>query len=289
MIKALKQFFSEFTYFSAPARKVMWVLIVLIFVIAIAPSIYSKFVPNTTINPTPQQIEEYNNLLASIENSKIQKYHIPDSSFDPNKLNTIQWLSIGLNTDIAKRIEKFIAKGGSFKKHEDVLKIYGLDTLLYEQLVAKMYFSDNKTGLRKHFEKPIKKSLPIIDINTADSAQWESLSGIGPSIASRIVKYKNLLGGFYSENQLLEVYGINNELYLKIRKYIICSKCSLIKLKINTATYIQLAKHPYIGKDKTKLILKLRKEKEIKELDSLMLTKIFTETEFKKLQPYIEL
>lgn len=48
----------------------------------------------------------------------------------------------------------------------------------------------------------------FIDVNKADSAGFEKLYGIGPKLASRIVKYREWLGGFTHVEQVKEVYGI---------------------------------------------------------------------------------
>ena len=49
-----------------------------------------------------------------------------------------------------------------------------------------------------------------ISINTVDTAEWKKVPGIGSAYAARIVKYRNLLGGFYEVEQLREVYGISD-------------------------------------------------------------------------------
>ena len=68
---------------------------------------------------------------------------------------------------------------------------------------------ENKQDENKIYNR-IKPKLPpvVVEINTADSAELMRLNGIGASFSRRIVKYRNLLGGFISKEQLLEVYGM---------------------------------------------------------------------------------
>lgn len=49
-----------------------------------------------------------------------------------------------------------------------------------------------------------------IDLNFADSADLASLRGIGGYYAHRIIEYRNRLGFFYSDSQLLEIPGIDS-------------------------------------------------------------------------------
>ena len=59
-----------------------------------------------------------------------------------------------------------------------------------------------------------------IHINSAPQSQLETLDGIGPSLAKRIVDYRDAHGGFTSTEELLEVKGIGEKLYQKILPYI---------------------------------------------------------------------
>ena len=55
-----------------------------------------------------------------------------------------------------------------------------------------------------------------IDLNTADQAQLETLPGIGPGLASRILEYRAENGGFESVEELKNVNGIGEVRYSEI-------------------------------------------------------------------------
>ncbi len=67
------------------------------------------------------------------------------------------------------------------------------------------------------FELDLQAFLPKIEINSATADQFESLPGIGPSIAKRIIKYRRMLGGFQTIDQLKNVYGLSDETFQSIR------------------------------------------------------------------------
>ena len=84
----------------------------------------------------------------------------------------------------------------------------------------------------------------IIALNTTDSTELQMLDGIGPVLSSRIIKYRDLLGGFHNMNQLLEVYGVKTALVSNIIDKI-NFEGNLTKIDLNKITVDSLVKHPY--------------------------------------------
>lgn len=103
-----------------------------------------------------------------------------------------------------------------------------------------------------------EQHIHTIDLNSADTLELQDLYGIGPYFARGIVKYRNLLGGYVSKEQLLEVYGMNDDRYQSIAQYITIDTTNIRKININTADYATLRRHPYIDAYQAKAIIKLR-------------------------------
>src|SRR5690554_4349181 len=85
-----------------------------------------------------------------------------------------------------------------------------------------------------------------ITLNTTDTTQWKKVPGIGSAYSSRIIKYRSLLGGFAHKEQLLEVYGIDSDMYSRISPYI-NEDSDHTKLKINDLEFRDLLRHPYLN------------------------------------------
>ncbi len=98
----------------------------------------------------------------------------------------------------------------------------------------------------------------ILEINTIDSIGFLDLYGIGPVFASRIVKYRKLLGGYYQCDQLLEVYGMDSSRYLGFKANIRVDNSHMQKLDINTSSFKDLLRHPYLDYDAVKKVVAYR-------------------------------
>jgi len=59
-----------------------------------------------------------------------------------------------------------------------------------------------------------------VNINTADTASLETLPGIGPALAQRIVDFRQASGPFESIEEVMEVSGIGPGIFEKIRELI---------------------------------------------------------------------
>jgi competence protein ComEA len=135
----------------------------------------------------------------------------------------------------------------------------------------------------------IQKSKPKIDINTCDSALLESLPGIGPVLSARIVKYRNLLGGFASVSQLKEVYGLPEETFNMISGRLIADSTAVKKINVNTGDFKQLIRLPYFDKYEVNAILKYRELKgRIGDVKELADNKLITKEKMNKVRPYLK-
>ena len=60
----------------------------------------------------------------------------------------------------------------------------------------------------------------VININKATQIEFETLPGIGPSLASKIIEYRNKNGNFKSISDIKKVEGIGDSKYNNIKEYI---------------------------------------------------------------------
>lgn len=128
----------------------------------------------------------------------------------------------------------------------------------------------------------------VVELNSADTVVLKKVPGIGSTFARRIVKYRELLGGFCSVDQLAEVYGIDADRFTALQPWFIADTILIRKLSVNHATFADLLRHPYLNKEQVKAIDRLRRQKgRLAGKESLLLLPEFTEHDLALLSPYI--
>lgn len=217
-------------------------------------------------------------LLAAMEVSTPES---PSFLFDPNNASFDTLVKAGFTEREARTLVNYRSKGGKFYKPADIQRLYGLDSQKAATLIPYIRI-DEDSGNRSQTQKL------LIEINSSDSATLERLPGIGPVLSSRIVKYRNLLGGYYSVNQLREVYGLPPETFERIRSMVYADTSHLTKIDINRADYSSLARVPYLKRFNLTDILKFRElGGKISSLNDLVKNNVISDSVASKIRPYV--
>jgi len=89
-----------------------------------------------------------------------------------------------------------------------------------------------------------------VDLNNCDSIQLESLPRIGPITASKIIRYRERLGGYVSPFQLMEIYRIDSLILQlpNVQFHTNNYQKQILKIPRSGLTIKDLYRHPYIGK-----------------------------------------
>jgi competence protein ComEA len=237
--------------------------------------------------------------------------------FDPNKIQAADWARLGLTEHLAQTILHYIERGGRFQRAEDLKKLYGLHNSDYERLFPYVRISKSpelskvrarndtkseypvsyvkrtdsffhKTFLRNLAPGRITKEFLVTDVNLADSAGWSRLPGIGAKLASRIIHFREKLGGFYEPDQLAETFGLPDSTFQKIKPFLVIHSVSLNQMDLNTATKEMLESHPYIRWQIANAIIRYRQQHGLfQSVDELLQLAQMDSLKFKKLKPYL--
>ena len=140
-----------------------------------------------------------------------------------------------------------------------------------------------------NYHRPKSPQLNKMSFSEADSVVLQIVPGIGQTMAGRVVKFRENIGGLYSKEQLLEVYGMTPEVLLKVFEYFEFDPAIKNRLQINQADVNTLAKHPYINYGSAKVIVAFRDQHgPYQSSDDLLKIKIFNPEWVDRLKPYLE-
>lgn len=237
------------------------------------------------------------NLSDSLNNFITPKLFV----FNPNTLSDNEFKKLGLNTKQIKNIRKYLENVGLFRYKEDFGKLYTVGDSLFavlqpyidlpdkESHYASQKISYNKQEYPKQEKQKVQK--PLLELNNADSLQLIDIKGIGPAFASRIIKYRNRLGGFQRVEQLMEVYGMKEEQYDLIKTQVKVNPIVIIKININTCTAEELKNHPYVNNwNIANALVNYRKKHGLfKSVEEIKKCDLVNEELYLKLAPYLTL
>lgn len=229
--------------------------------------------------------KKYQNKYEVSENNSVNslKRNIKYFDFNPNTLDDDGWLNLGFSEKQIHSIRKYINAGGKFYKKEDLKKLFVVNDKKYSELEPFIVIPKNLVN--NNIEKEHQK----VDINNLSADEMKKLGKFWQFNATRIVKYRNLLGGYYKKEQLLEVYGVKKQYYDKIAADIIIDKSKVKKININFAEVSELGRHPYISYQDAKIIIEYRnKNGFINNLNILKTKNIIPSDLYNKISPYLK-
>ncbi len=215
--------------------------------------------------------------------------------FDPNTASSQELISMGLPSKVVNQLVNYRSKGGSFKRKEDLKKIYALSDQQYQQLAPFIILQKPSLPAPKSpssyttpSTKIISKNIQI-DINIASIEEWQQLRGIGPYYAKKIVDFREKLGGFYSIDQVGTTYGLPDSVFQKIHTQLVATplKNSLV---LNTISIEELTAHPYIKKHQAIAIVNYRRNHgPFDSIEKIKRVKVFSEKDLERIIPYLSL
>jgi competence protein ComEA len=302
----IKKRFREYFTYTRKERNGLIVLLVILFILILI-KIYQS---NQSVGEIVIFDSEFQAKVDSFEKGLIPKkdskpntkkskiffkaeWEIPDELFyfNPNNVSSNDLIKLGLSKKQITTLINYRTKGGVFYKKKDLLKIYGIDDFQYKALEPYIKI-ENKVKLTEFKEEGEIgiEIMVLIELNSATKEQLIGIKGVGEVYAKRIIKYRDLLGGYYSKSQLLEVYGIDTVKYLSISQQINVDTSLISKIDLNKANFKLLIKHPYINKYETEAILKyIEIIGEFTEFEQIHENNLLSKEELIKIKPYLKL
>jgi DNA uptake protein ComE-like DNA-binding protein len=159
---------------------------------------------------------------------KLPRKHVESFIFNPNTVSVEDLCRLGFTYKQAMAIDNYRKKGGRFRRKEDFARSFVVSDSVYKRL--------------QHYVE-----IPLVDLNLADSAAFDALPGIGGWFASRMLEYRNQLGGYSYKEQLMDIWKFDKEKYDALSDLIVVSPEHVRPYPLWHLPADSLRLHPYIG------------------------------------------
>jgi DNA uptake protein ComE-like DNA-binding protein len=304
MSKFSNKWIKSYFYFSKKDRNGIIVLVVLILIVFLV-NILIDYVPGEN----KYDYSEFEKALNEWENPEQDNLQKTQSlfAFDPNTISEPSLDSLFLPGYVKRNLLNYRKAGGKIKTVPDFRKIYGMNDSIYRAIkpyirIPEDQIPENRPVQKREVENKNKNktedtvpvymnSQPlelIVELNSADSTELVKLNGVGPVFASRIIRFRCLLGGFYTKEQLLEVYNFPQETFESIDGNLTVDTSAIDKIRINFAGYSELLRHPYLNKEQVQSIIDHRKNNgALNSVNDLVTLDLIDSVTFNRVRPYL--
>ena len=215
--------------------------------------------------------------------------------FSIDTVSTSYLASWGLSLRQAEVVLRYRDACGGIFSREHLGRCYVVDEEFVERISPYIIFTPAATNkstssLKTQSENAELKGREngLIEINSADSATLVALYGIGPLSAHHILRYRELLGGYHSVEQLRELKWVTEENFNHFSHKIYCDSCNISKIDINFAGPKELERHPYVS---ARALRRIIKQRQLKggwiRIEEMIEQNILTDDEAKRLAPYL--
>lgn len=244
----------------------------------------------------------------SLRKAKWKKQYARDTiaicmqQFDPNTADSSTLVHLGLKPWQASNMLKYRAKGGRYRKTEDLKRLYGMTDSMYLALLPYVVIDTLAIDRWRDSVRMAADSVPryvsykrdtILNLRTADTTELRMIKGIGIYRAKQIIRYREQLGGFVSVEQLREVKALQPLLKDSLStdsllSHFFIDSVRVVPLKVNSMHVERLQRHPYLSFEQARAIYELRRKKiHLKHLDQLRTLDCLTEQDIQRLRPYL--
>lgn len=294
----------DFFYYTKTERRGIILLVAIVILCLLGSFLICHIVRSSREDGDKNFNKEYEAFAHSIQvlnRKEYSKFHhtqfnqeVVLASFNPNTVDSLTFLRLGLPRWMVHNILKYRARGGKFRKPQDFRKIYGMTDERFALLLpyidiptvnrdtVRMAVTRDSVHLPKY---PIKYASAIkLELNTVDTTELRKIPGVGSSIARMIVRYRQQLGGYYSVQQLEEIHLISS----RLSKWFTINPVLIHRLNVNKAGLQRLNAHPYINFYQAKAIVEYRRKRgTIRNLNQLAFYEEFTSADFERMSYYI--
>lgn len=220
--------------------------------------------------------------------------------FNPNFISDHKAYTLGMTPSEFDKLKAFRAKDQWINSVADFQKVTGVSDSVLAVISPLFKFPDwvtnpkprNTFSKNKYTDYNKEKTYSEkTDLNTATEAELQVVSGIGEALSKRIVAYRDKLGGFSSDVQLHNVYGLRPDVVQRtLNWFTVKTPKKINKINLNIASASDIATVPGISFELAKKIWEFRKLRErIHDFSELEKIEGLTASKLEVIQLYLSL
>ena len=269
-------------------------------IIIILQMIY-YFVDFSQVHKPSKEEQTWLALQTKIDTNQVieKKYEYKIYPYNPNFLTDFKGAKLGMSIKEIDRLLAFRKQGKFANSPKEFQKVTGISDSLLNVMSPNFKFPDWVTNKQnnadyvnnyKSYEKLQKKeTLKILDINQATKEDLMKISGIGEALSDRILKQKEVFGGFVSMEQMNDVWGLSPEVLASLNQYFkITTLPKINKININNASIKELSSFYYFKYPISKNIVIYRSMNGNLKIEDLTNIKAFPVDKLKIIALYLE-
>lgn len=257
-----------------------------------------------SVRPDKIALERFRQQVDSLKRIEIDKNKPKVYPFNPNYITDFKGYTLGMTTEEIDRLLEFRGKDqwvNSIKQFQEVTKVS--DSLL--DVISPLFqfpnwVTDPKPKVSRVNNSKIQSQTVFglktydqkIDLNSASAQELQKVNGIGEKLSDNIIKYRNRFkGGFISEVQLQDIYGLTPEVIERITNdFAVKTPRQVEKINLNSATKDELVTIQHIDYEIAHYIIEQRTLRDgFKSFDELLKVKKFPIQKFEIIRLYLNL
>lgn len=207
---------------------------------------------------------------------------------DPNRLEDFQGYLLGIPFEALDSLYAFRSRGGRLYDLPEFAKVSGLADTTIKRLKPYLKFPRRPPAPRGNNRPAL---LGGKDLNLVTATELQAVSGIGPVLSRRIVKFREALGGFLHPSQLYDVYGLSPEVAKRVAEAFPLEQIPEVeRVSLNTATLEELASLLYLTREMAAALIARRDSLgPYRSMEELYLVKSLPGAKIERIALYLKL
>jgi DNA uptake protein ComE-like DNA-binding protein len=277
--------FKSHFWYQKGQRNGIFILIILIVIFQFI-IVFVDFSSKENVNIDTPKVIAFHHQIDSLRKINLENKRLKIFPFNPNYITDYKGAQLGMSLVEIDKLLAFRKTGKFINSKKEFQKVTSISDALLQSISPYFKFPDWVVKREQNIELSTsrdtrlfaKKSKYIVtstDINIAVKDDLKTINGIGEKLSERIIKYRSKLQGFSTPNQLYEVWGLSAEVAVKVLLVFKLVKLPNIqKSNVNTVSFKELLKNPYIDYELCKKIFNYKDEvaelQDISELKNII-------------------